>query len=87
MQEKKFKLKQKRKKKDALKNYNGGAWMVQLVEGLTLSFGSGHDPRVMGSSPKLDSMLSVDSLSLSPNLSLCLCHFLLLVHMLSKEST
>ena len=33
----------------------------ELVEHLTLGFGSGHDPRVMGSSAMLDSMLTVRS--------------------------
>ena len=42
--------------------------MAQLVEHLTLDFGSGHDPRVMGSSPMSGSMLSVEPAwdSLSP---------------------
>ena len=46
--------------------------MAQLVECLTLDFGSGHDPRVMGSSPTLGSVLSVEpaSDSLSPPLPL-----------------
>ena len=33
--------------------------MAQSVEHLTLDFGSGHDPRVMGSSPASGSELSV----------------------------
>ena len=37
-----------------------GAWVAQSVEHLTLDFGSVHDPRVMGSSPKLGSVLSVE---------------------------
>ena len=49
----------------------GGAQSVQLP---TLDFGSGHDPRVMGSSPALGSALTVQSLlgmlSLSLSLSL-----------------
>ena len=52
-------------------------WVAQLVERLTLDFGSGHGSRVMGSSPESGSVLSVepaqDSLShplpLSPALS------------------
>ena len=28
-----------------------GAWVAQSVKHLTLDFGSGHDPRVVGSSP------------------------------------
>ena len=44
--------------------------MAQSVEHLTLDFNSGHDPKVMGSSPMLRSMLTVepayDSLSPSP---------------------
>ena len=51
-----------------------------MVECPTLGFGSGHDPRVGGSSPTLASMLSVepawDSLSLSlsaPPLCVCVC--------------
>ena len=35
-----------------------GAWMAQSVECLTFDFGSGHDLRVMRSSPVLGSMLS-----------------------------
>ena len=38
-----------------------GAWVAQLVEHLTLDFGSGHDLRVMGSSPVLGSVLSVQT--------------------------
>ena len=41
------------------KSKNWDAWMAQLVEHLTLDFGSGHDPRVMGSSPTLGSVLSM----------------------------
>ena len=37
-----------------------GAWVAQLVEHLTLDLGSGHDPRVMGSSLELSSMLSME---------------------------
>ena len=38
-----------------------GAWVAQSVEHPTLDFGSGHDPRVMRSSPTLGSVLSVKS--------------------------
>ena len=45
-----------------------GTYVAQSVDCPTLDFGSGHDPRVVGSSPKLGSGLSVepawDSLSL-----------------------
>ena len=34
--------------------------MAQSVEHLTLDFSSGHDPRVMGLSPKTGSVLSVE---------------------------
>ena len=37
----------------------GDAWVAQLVKHPTLDFGSGHDPRVVGSSPALDSVLSM----------------------------
>ena len=47
---------------------NRGAWVAQSVEPLTLDFGSGHDPRVVASSPVSGSTLSIepayDSLSL-----------------------
>ena len=59
-----------------VKKIDWGPWVAQLVEQLTLDFGSGHDPRVMGSSPMLDSALSMeparDILSLSLSLSLSL---------------
>ena len=46
----------------------GGVWVAQLVKRPTTDFSSGHDPRVMGPSATLDSVLSVepawDSLSL-----------------------
>ena len=47
-------------------------WVAQLVEPLTLDLGSGHGPRVTGSSPSSGSVLSVEPawdtliLSLSP---------------------
>ena len=45
--------------------------MAQSVECPTLDFGSGHDPRVVGSSPTSGSVLSVeptlDSVSLCPS--------------------
>ena len=31
---------------------SGGTWVAQSFESLTLHFGSGHDPRVRGSSPR-----------------------------------
>ena len=34
-----------------------GTWVAQSVEHQTLDFGSGHDPRVKGSSPTSDSVL------------------------------
>ena len=45
------------------------SWVVQLVECLTLNFGPGHDPRVMGSRPKSRSACSLLEI-LSPSLSL-----------------
>ena len=41
--------------------------MAQLVDHPTLDFGSGHDLRVMGSSPVLGSVLSVESACPSPS--------------------
>ena len=38
-----------------------GAWVAQSVEHLTLDFGSGHDLRVVRSSPLSGSMLGVES--------------------------
>ena len=40
------------------KRVPGGTWVTQPIERLTLDFGSGHDLRVMGSSPALDSSVS-----------------------------
>ena len=37
-----------------------GAWVAQLVERPTLDLGSGHDPRVVRSSPALGFRLSVE---------------------------
>ena len=37
----------------------GGAWVAQSVGHLPLDLGSGHDPRVVGSSPVLCSVLGV----------------------------
>ena len=47
---------------------SAGAWVAQSVERLTLDFSSGHDLRVMGSSPALGSVLSMEPAwnSLSP---------------------
>ena len=42
----------------------GATWVAQLVERLTLDFGSGHDPRVVRLGPVSGSMFSMDSLSL-----------------------
>ena len=49
-------------------------WVAQLVKRLALDFDSGQDPRVVGSSPTLDSVLAVKSLLgiLSHTLSLLL---------------
>ena len=49
-----------------------GAWVAQSVERQTLDFGSGHDPRVVGSSPMLGSSLNMDPAWDSPSLSLSL---------------
>ena len=67
--------------------------MAQSVERLTLDFGLGHDPRVVGSSPAFGSVLGVepawDSLSVSVSLSLSLSLTLSFLHLhspsLSKE--
>ena len=40
----------------------GGAWVAQSGEHPTLDFGSGHDPRVVGSSPTSGSRLAARSL-------------------------
>ena len=54
-----------------------GAWVAQSVECLILDFGSGHDPRIVGSSPDLGSVLSMeptwDSLFLSAPLPAHTC--------------
>ena len=42
-------------------NQDWGACVTQSVECPSLDFGSSRDPRVMGSSPVLGSMLSVES--------------------------
>ena len=50
---------------------HGGTWLAQLVEHLTLDFGSGHDLSVMRLSLELGSALSgnlLEILSLSPSL-------------------
>ena len=55
---------------------NRDDWVAQLVEHPTLDFSSGHDPRVMGSSPVSGSTLNVEPKILSLPLSLplpCLC--------------
>ena len=47
------------------------AWVAQLVKRLTLGFSSGHDLRVVRSSPTLGSALSGESLSPCPCPSPC----------------
>ena len=42
------------------KGSRGGVWVAQMVECLTLEFGSGHDHRVMESNPAWGSALSVE---------------------------
>lgn len=39
---------------------NRGAWVTQLFECPTPDLGSGHDPRIVKSSPWLDAMLSME---------------------------
>ena len=53
------------------KTESRGAWVARSVERLTLDFSSGHDPRVVGSSPALGSALSAEPAkdSLCPSLS------------------
>ena len=43
-----------------LKNIPRGTWVVQSTEHLTLEFGSGHDPKVVGSNPVSGSVLNVE---------------------------
>ena len=43
----------------------GGVWVAQLVKHWTLDFGSHHDPRMVGSSPKPSSALNAESEILS----------------------
>ena len=43
------------------RHVQGAAWAAQTVECLTLDFGSGRDPGVVGSSPVSGSALSVES--------------------------
>ena len=45
-------------------------WVAQSVKCPTLGFRSGHDVRVMRSSPTLDSALSVESACPSPSFSI-----------------
>ena len=47
-----------------------GAWVAQLVKHLPLC--SGHDPRVLGLSPRSSSLLSKESVSPSPSVPLVL---------------
>ena len=42
------------------KNYEWGAWVVQMVQYPTLDFSSSHHLRVVRSSPTLGSMLGVE---------------------------
>ena len=39
---------------------SGGTWVAESVERPTLDFGSGHDPRVVGSGPSSGSVMSVE---------------------------
>ena len=45
---------------------NRSAWLAQSARHLAVDFGSGHDLRIVGSSPGSNSLLSVDSGSPSP---------------------
>ena len=44
-----------------MKHEQQGAWVVQSIKYLTLGFGSGHDLMVLGLSPALGSMISMES--------------------------
>jgi len=44
----------------AVRDAAGGTRVAQSVEHLSLDFGSGHDPRVVGSSPTSGSALGVE---------------------------
>ena len=44
-----------------LKNLTRGTWVSQSVEYLTLDFGSGHDLRIVRSSPVVGSMLDMEA--------------------------
>ena len=50
---------------------NWGTWVAQLVGHPPLDFGSGHDPRVVGSSPMLGSALGMEPVWDSISLFLC----------------
>ena len=52
------------------KNSSGGAWVAQWVDCPTLGLNSGHDLRVVGSSPTSGSVLSGESDSLPLPVSL-----------------
>ena len=39
---------------------NGGTWVAQSIEHPALDFSSGHDPRVVGSSPTLGSVVGME---------------------------
>ena len=56
----------------AIKSSSGGAWVAQWVK--ASAFGSGCDPRVLGSSPASGSLLGREPASLS--LSACLAAYL-----------
>ena len=43
------------------KECSWGTWVAQLVKGLTLDFGSGHDLRVMSLSPASGSKVDMES--------------------------
>ena len=51
-----------------------GAWVAQWIK--ASAFGSGHDSRVLGSSPALGSLLSGEPASFSLSLSACLSAYL-----------
>ena len=55
------------------KHYTWGAWVAQWVK--ASAFGSGHDLRVLGSSPTSGSLLSREPASSSLSLPLCILVF------------
>ena len=46
---------------NAINNNDRGSWVAQLVKHLTPDFGSGHDLRVVSSSPASGSLLGMES--------------------------